>query len=250
MVALRTLRPPPGPPVLTAGREAAGPGGGQNVPESARAQQLRLWDRRGGEEGGRGPPAPVTAGGPAPEPGVRASPPPRGRRPLLGLLRWRAQPNTFARCADPGPAPAPARLGAGRGLLRTAAAAAAATGGRREREREREEGKGGGRGRGRGRDESPRGEGAAAQPLPQRPGSRPLHRPLPVAQGPRLRAWGAWSGCPTPPDSGEPQCWSLGEVTLRVTRGFGERFEGRASDFKLWRSSPWDLEGNLAGTSK
>ena len=193
----------------------------------------------GTSEGGR-------RGGAAPP--LRLPPGAQPRSPVSGHPRRRAGGGRCSGCCagarsrthSPG-ARTPAPLQLGRAWARAAVSGAL----QRRRRRPREGG-----GRGRGRDESPRGEGAAAQPLPQRPGSHPLHRPLPVAQGPRLRAWGARSGCPTPPDSGEPQCWSLGEVTLRVKRGFGERFAGRASDFKLWRSSPWDLEGNLAGTSK
>lgn len=203
-------------------------------PERAGAAAAALGPARGGGEGGRGPPAPVTAGGPAPGPGVRASPP-RGRQPLLELLRGRAQRSASTRCPDPGPL-RPQLSCAGRALLRTAAAAAAA----RE-----------GGGRGRGRDESPRGEGAAAQPLPQRPGRRPLDRPLPVAQGPRLMGIGTRSGCRTASDAGDPPDRNLGKVTPRVTRGLRGRFRGRASDFKLWNSDhpQWD-PGVLAGTSK
>lgn len=99
------------PPSRAAGINSGARGGGTRrrlecPRERAGAAAAALGPARG--EGGRGPPAPVTAGGPAPGPGVRASPP-RGRRPLLGLLRWRAQPATSARCADPGPALARAR---------------------------------------------------------------------------------------------------------------------------------------------
>lgn len=72
------------------------------------------------------------------------------------------------------------------------------------------------------------GQGAAAKPLPQRPGRRPLHRPLRMAQGPRLLGKGAWPGCPAPPEAGNPQRQSLGKVTPRITRGLRGQFGGRA----------------------
>lgn len=184
--------------------------------ERAGAAAAALEPARWGKEGGRGPPAPVTAGGPAPGPGVRASPP-RGWLLLVGLPRWRAQPGASARCPDPGRFRL-GRWGAGPAFLRTAAAAAAGEGG----------------GRGRGWDESPRGGGEAeggrpaAKLLPQRPGRRPLHPPLWMAQGPRLLGKGARSGCPGPPEAGNPQRQSLGKVTLRITRGLRGQFGDRA----------------------
>lgn len=91
--------------------------------------------------GGARPPAPVTAGGPAPGLGEQASPPRGGR---LGMLRARA-PQGASRLRRPLPGSGRCsrsgsrRWGADRGLLRTAAAAREGGGRRR-----REEGAGGG----------------------------------------------------------------------------------------------------------
>lgn len=74
-----------------AGINSGARGGGARRPlecprERAGAAAAALEPARWGKEGGRGPPAPVTAGGPAPGPGVRASPP-RGWLLLVRLLR-------------------------------------------------------------------------------------------------------------------------------------------------------------------
>lgn len=104
--------------------------------------------------------------------------------------------------------------------------------------------RGGGRGRGRGRGESPRGEGAAAQPLPQRPGRRPLHRPLPVAQGPRLLGMGrmVWASDPSrlwePPEleseTGHPRSH---KKALRAIWGQGFRLQIMEVILMGWRGT-------------
>lgn len=190
MAALRTLRPPPGPPVLIAGERRRDPAAVRMSPGSARRGSC--GSGTGDGEGAR-PPAPVTAGGPAPGPGVRASPP-RGRGGRWAVASLRAQCRTHppgARTpALPGSGGARARAG---GLLRTAAAAvqaAAATAGRREREGRRITA--GGRG-------CPAFAAAAweAPAAPASPGG---------GQGRRLRAWGAWSGRRALQTSGTPRC--------------------------------------------
>lgn len=152
--------------------------------------------------------------------------------------------------------PAPLRLG-------RAEARAAVSCALQRRRRRRRPGEGGGSGRG--RDESPRGEGAAAQPLPQRPGRRPLHRPLRWRRDRGFWARADGPGIPGPSRRRGPPRRSLEEFTPRVPGGLRGRLRGKASDFSLWRSSsrgtwlgpPSDLplrslasgpEGHRAGT--
>lgn len=137
-------------------RQAMGPGGDWPG-RRARARQLRL--------GGRAPPLRLPPGA---QPRGRESGHPRcaaGGSGCCVRSRHRAHPG----CGDPCLTPdAALELAVGLQALgrgpRAPAHCSVGPGGRRESKE--------GGGNGRGRDESPRGEGAAAQPLPQRPGRR------------------------------------------------------------------------------
>lgn len=216
------------PPVLTAGREAAGPARRVECPrERAGAAAAALGPASGGR-GGAAPPLRLP-------PGAQPRGPASGHPRRAGGGRCSDSCTGAHRRTHPPSAPTPARLRLGRARARTAVSCAL----QRRRWRPRE-----GAGRtGRGRDESPRGEGAAAQPLPQRPGRRPLRAGSPGGAGIVV------SGCPCPSSRLRRLRPSFG-VGDRSSQSHRRTWKGglgrRDGDFK-WRS---EFVGDAPGISK
>lgn len=205
--------------------------------------RARRWVRRarrqamgpGGDWPGRGRGSCCWGGAP-PRSGYRRGPSPGARRAGIPAARQEARDAACARATGRIQAAAtPAWL---RTLLalrlpalgcgpRAPAHCSGGPGGRRETEE--------GGGSGRGRDESPRGEGAAAQPLPQRPGRRPgtglscgfaasVHLLHGLGHSDFARLSGVSGPFPLP---------LLRKVISRPPRGLGGQFEGPISIFLI-----------------
>lgn len=205
--------------------------------------RARRWVRRarrqemgpGGDWPGRGRRSCCWGGAP-PRSGYRRGPSPGARRAGIPAARREARDAACVRAtgriqAAATPVWLRTLLALGLPALgcgpRAPAHCSGGPGGRREPEE--------GGGSGRGRDESPRGEGAAAQPLPQRPGRRPgtdLSGGF-VASAHRLRGLGHSDFTRFSRVEGPFPLPLLRKVICRHPRGLGGQFEGPISVFLI-----------------